>query len=283
MRKTLLVELECAGKKITIGTGGDLPLLGISGIAAAEFDVDIQSNGSLDGGYISGARISQRTLTITTHTGFENAEELRSRMIHMLRPHEDTIVTVTREGVTRWTTGRMLEPRIEEENMYQPSRITLTIACPLPYFRDPDDFGEDIAQHLDKVVMPFVVPPSGFVVAALSQRQNVSLTNAGDVACGLRARIEINGPVTAPGIINTGTGEYIRLLGSFSSGDVIEISTETKAKSVRLNGENIMHRLDRASTFFGLSVGANGVRYSADDGYNNMSMFLFYTPLYLGV
>ena len=89
--------------------------------------------------------------------------------------------------------------------------------------------------------------------------------------------------MTAPCIFNTVTGERIRLLGQYAPGDVIEISTEPRAKSVRLNGENIMHRLDRSSSFFGLAVGGNTVRYTADDGYSNMAMYIFFTPLYLGV
>jgi len=283
MQKYILVTLECAGKSITIGTGGDLALLGISGIAAAEFDVDIESNGTLDGGYVSGARISQRTITVATYTGFEESDVLRDRLIHMLRPHDDVVVNICRNGVTRWINGRILELRIEEENMYRPAQVTITIVCPQPWFRDPDDFGQDIAQHVDNVVMPFVIPPEGFVVGTLGQRSIVNLTNSGDVACGLRARVEIKGAVTSPSIVNTGTGEFIKLLGSFSAGDVIEISTEPRAKAVRLNGVNIMHRLDRASAFFGLAVGENTVRYTADDGYNNMAMYIFYTPLYLGV
>lgn len=283
MRKSILVTLECAGKTLSVGTGGELALLGISGIAAADFDVDIESSGSLDGGYVSGARIAQRTIRITTHTGFEQPEELRGRLISMFRPDVDTVVTVNRCGTARWITGRCTEVRVTEENMYTPVRVEISIVCPQPYFRDPDDFGEDIARHVDNVVMPFVVPPEGFVAAILGQQRSVALTNRGDVSCGLRVRMEIKGSVTSPSIVNTVTSEVIRLLGSFSAGDVIEISTEPRAKAVRLNGVNIMHRLDRASSFFSLAVGENAVRYTADDGYNNMAMFIYYTPLYLGV
>ena len=283
MKKTMLVTLECAGKSLSVGTGGELPLLGISGIAAADFEVDIESGGSLDGGYISGARISQRAVTVSTHTGFERPEELRSRLIRMFRPDVDTVVTVNRCGTVRWITGRCTEVRVTEENMYTPARVEIYFVCPQPYFRDPDDFGEDIARHIDRTIIPFVIPRSGFVPAVLGQKSSVTLTNSGDVACGLRARIEITGPVTAPAIINTVTGEHIRLLGDFAAGDVIEISTEPRAKSVRLNGRNIMHRLDRASAFFSLAVGENTVRYTADDGYGNMAMYIFFTPLYLGV
>lgn len=283
MEHSLLVTLECGSRVISVGTGGDLALLGISGIEAAEYEVDIESNGSLDGGYVAGARIAQRTISITTHTGSDDPETMRSRLIHLFRPHPDTKVTVSRNGISRWIIGRCLEPVFTQANMYQPARVTIKIVCPQPYFCDPDNFGQDITRNIDNVVMPFIIPPEGLVVSMLEQNSSVELTNGGDVACGLRAHIEMHGPVTDPCIINTGTGEHIRVLGSFDSGDVLVISTEQRAKSVQLNGQNHMHRLDRSSVFFSLAVGDNTIRYSASDGHGNMAMYIYYTPLYLGV
>ena len=66
-------------------------------------------------------------------------------------------------------------------------------------------------------------------------------------------------------------------------GDALTIETNKGQKSILLNGANIIHKIDRSSTFIGLSPGDNTLTYTADDGYMNLEVRLYYTPMYLGV
>lgn len=76
---------------------------------------------------------------------------------------------------------------------------------------------------------------------------------------------------------------YVRILGTFSEGDIVLIDFENC--TIRKNGTNWIQYIDRSSTFtqMGLELGDNKIGFSADDGDGNMAVYVYYNKLYLGL
>lgn len=145
------------------------------------------------------------------------------------------------------------------------------------------------------------------IESTLSGTGLLSLTNNGDVECPVE--IILQGPITNPEIINNTTGEYIRIVKTFTASDfaiiytgygekVIYIGTgEIPALSFPVSGLGIdakgiafstleqyngMGYLDLNSQFIQLAVGANELEL-IDEGTNSgMSMTVSYRQRYAG-
>ena len=283
MNKILTITLSTQRRRITLGSGSQYKILSHSGFDAADFDIGMMSSGYIDGGYISRARIDSRNLEISTDTGIYDIETARALFVRLFRPDEDITVDIDRCGVKRTITGRCSGISVTESNMYTANVADISILCPQPYLNGIDSYGKNIASVKPMIVFPFTIPPSGAIAGIRAADTNVSLTNAGDVPCGLRVVIKATGEVINPSVINNNTGEYVKVIQTLHDGDTLEISTIPRHKSVVLNGINSIQNTDRASVFFSLSEGENSISYLADEGYGNMDVYVYYTPQYLGV
>ena len=106
------------------------------------------------------------------------------------------------------------------------------------------------------------------------------LVNKGDIETDLRVLFIANGDVKNPKI-TLDTGEFIRVVVDLMRGDRLEIIPGTPI--ILLNGDNIIHRMDRESTFITLQIGQNFMTYSAELGQDSVEVRLYYTPLYNGI
>ena len=72
-------------------------------------------------------------------------------------------------------------------------------------------------------------------------------------------------------------------LDTFDEGDVVEIDFENC--TIKKNGQNWIHYIDRASTFtdMGLGMGSSTFGFEADDGDSHMHVFLYFNKLFLGL
>lgn len=101
---------------------------------------------------------------------------------------------------------------------------------------------------------------------------------------GIRAVITATrGQVANPSITLKDTGEGVKVHATLEKGDRLELSTLPRKKTVTWNGENVFHLLDKSSIFFSIPIGGGTVEYDAEDGYANLDLRLYYTPLYLGL
>ena len=59
--------------------------------------------------------------------------------------------------------------------------------------------------------------------------------------------------------------------------------SEITEKSITLNGENIINRINRQSSFFNLKVGTSTIKYSSEKGYVNIDVNIYFYKKYIGV
>lgn len=115
-----------------------------------------------------------------------------------------------------------------------------------------------------------------------------SAYNSGAVAVGMRIVFKANGSITNPSLINVNTLEEFKINKTLIAGEEIEINTNIGKKSVRGKiGNEDFHNYymykDIDSPWLKLEVGDNLFRYSADEGIENLDVFVYFSNQFLEV
>lgn len=283
------------GQELTIGDGDwRIPSDGLDNWANLPYDVSSVEIPSYDGALVTSKRVSSVDRSIHAVCCGSDPHRLREQAIRFFNPKHTFEVHVTYMGRTLWTTGHQIGFKMSEWNVYRKPELDWTILCPNPYLLSEGDFGKDIAEIIPMFGYPFVslLPesdgslagyPTGFPVSLHAFSQDVDITNDGDVPSGMRVVIRANGDVLNP-LVRIGEG-YIRVLASMRQGDEVEMDASSRPPKVTMNGSNAMHMLDRNSSILDMmiQVGETTIEYDADDGYQNMSVSVFFNKQYLGV
>lgn len=115
----------------------------------------------------------------------------------------------------------------------------------------------------------------------------VNVFNAGAVGTGMRIVFKALGTLTGPTLINVQTQEYLKLNKTMVAGEFVEITTTIGEKKVtgNVNGEefNYFRYRDLDSTWLQLDVGDNLFRYDADQGIDNLEVYIYFSNKYLEV
>lgn len=283
------------GQEMTIGDG-DWRILndGLENWANLPYNVYSSEIPSADGAIVNFNRVASVDRTIIAEAKGDDPDALRARAIWFFNPKYSYEVHMTYRGRTRWCKGEQIGFKASEGNMYRRPTITWTIFCANPYMQSEGDFGKDIAEIAGRFGFPWVsFLPKEYgsvegtndyaVVAVHEFSQNVEVDNDGDVPSGMRIIIRSSGEVRNPSI-RLGEG-YVRLITQMHQNDVVVLDVTSRPPIVELNGENAMHLVDRNSSILNLriEVGETTLEYDADDGYQHMSVSVFWNKQYLGV
>lgn len=284
------------GKKFIIGDGKwRIPNDGLENWANLNYNVSSAELPSYDGSVITSSRVASQDRSIRAVVGDpKNNAELRAEAIAFFNPKYDFEAHLKYQGRTRYCKGKQIGFRCSEGNIYKPAEINWTIFCPNPYLLSESDFGKDIAAVLPMLGFPFMsfLPTSqgsaegcnvGFVASHRSFQQYVTLENDGDVQSGMKFIIRANGDVINPVVRINDT--FVRAIVDMHQGDRLDVDLSIRPPKVYFNGENAMQLIDRQSTLLSMYIqpGETVVEYDADDGYQNMSVSIYYNKQYLGI
>lgn len=278
------------GQELTLGDGDwRIPKDGLTNWANLPYSVSSSEMPMADGAIVTSKRVSSVDRTITAEAKGANPDELRAYAIWFFNPKYSFEVHLTYRGRTRWCKGEQIGFKASEGNMYQTPSITWTILCPNPYLLSESDFGKDIAEIQPMFAFPWYSAINskevneGAVVSVHTFAKSVPVTNDGDVASGMRIVIRAHDKVVNPSV-RLGDG-WVRMLKTLRHGDVVRFDCTSLPPTVTLNGENAMHLLDKDSSILNLKieVGDSSLEYDADDGYQNMSVSVYWNKQYLGI
>lgn len=271
-----------------------IPNDGLENWATLPLEVSSTEIPSYDGGIITESRVKSQDRSITAVCRDKKMDFWRSYALKFFLPGRDYEVHLTYKGRTRWAKGKLIGFKASEWNIYKPVEIVFTILCPNPYLQSEGNFGKDIAQVSPRFGFPFMsfLPVSegsvagfnkGFIVSKYEFDQEVNINNDGDVPSGIRAVVRAQGKVTNPRL-DIGAG-YIRILQTMQQGDELTLDATSRPPAVKLNGSNAMHLVDRESSILNMMVGVGEttISYDADDGYQNMSVAVYFNKQYTGV
>ena len=283
------------GEEITIGDGEwRIPKNGLENWANLPYTVTSSEIPSADGAIITSKRVSSVDRTITAEARGSNPDELRAQAIRFFNPKYTYTVHLTYRGRTRWCEGEQIGFKASEGNMYERPTITWTILCANPYLQSEDDFGNDIAEVEPRFGFPWVsfLPTEYGSIDGVNKwaiasvhvfSQSIEIVNDGDVSSGMRVKLLALGDAVNPSI-RIGDG-YVRLITKLKYGDEIILDTINRPPTVYMNGKNVMNLVDRKSSILNMKidVGQTTLEYDADDGYQNLSVSVYWYKQYLGV
>ena len=232
------------------------------------------------GAVITGKHQEARLINLQIHA----PNSYRPQMIRVFATGGEGRLIVNWGGQKRFIDYVVQESEIVQETIAKRLLINITLFCPDVYWNDMDDFGQNIAATVPLINFPNLwFTDSGLMSCHKMFESSVALENKGDVPIGIKFVIRASkGPVLNP-VIFLSEDVFFRVYVRLEINDELEISTVRREKFVRLNGKNILNRVDMTSTFFEIAPGERKLYYDAADGLENMNIFLHRRPQYVGV
>ena len=164
--------------------------------------------------------------------------------------------------------------------------------APNPLFSDDFEtmsaFVETVPGFHFPLILSTSLPDKGAIFGRRTASLIVNLANSGSVSVGMKIVFKANGTVVNPSLVNVNTQESFTINKSLVAGEEVEIVTSIGEKSVRgkiKNGNytNYFMYKDIDSSWLQLDVGDNLFRYNADNGIENLDVFVYFYSQYLEV
>ncbi len=304
-KNTLKITLTCNNRTLEMGVGTEIDITAVTGLESSENDISRSDNALVDGETVDGKKIKARPIHIeAAFKTLTDNKENRAAVIKFFNPKYTGVALIENMGISR-NIEYELEgwEFVKQINMDSRLKIVVDLICPDPYMLNVDNFGKNMAAISPLFAFPWMMLSErmtegkldypaearglllgGATMGYRTLHEEATLANDGDVSTGLIIKfIATRGPVKNPKILNTKTGEYMRVIVDMAKGDVLEVDTNVRHQIIELNGVNYYQHIDRQSEPFQLEVGDNYLQYSADENYVNLDVNLYYKPKYLGV
>ena len=266
--------------------GTDWRIAELSGFGSFDNDITLIDNAIGDGGIYGSDRVAQKDRTIVAKSRNPVMNEiLRKIALSFFNPKHMYKVYVTYMGVTRWCEGKIHKFDLPTSNIHTTMTLSITFLFANPYFKSYDNFGKNIAAITGMCAFPYMCSstegtPKGITGGVFNFAQKVVFENDGDVDTYCKAVFTSKGEVVNPKLLVN--GNYVRVLDTMQSGDVIIIDFTKSPPTVQKNGMNFIGHCDRTSAFdaMALIVGDSEVSFEADNGSNFLDVSIYYNKLY---
>lgn len=258
-------------------------LISIEGLEASEYSIkSVDSN--QDGIIVTSRKIEPREIRIVGDIEKNDNEDFNRRLlISFFNPKfDDGLLKVNRNNNKKKIQYEVSSFKFTNTNMYEPTEFEIILECPNPYFESIDNYGKNIAKVTKQFAFPLVIlQGKGKIMGYKTYNNNVQLLNDGDCETGCEIRIKALSDVSNPKILLN--DKFIQVNTKMEFGDELVINTNQRKKSITLNGQNAIQKINRKSTFFSLNVGDNVMKYESDEGYQDMEIYVYFYKKYLGV
>lgn len=165
--------------------------------------------------------------------------------------------------------------------------FTINLICLYPFYR-----GSSVIEHISLInkrgYFPLVFPEDeGFIFGYRADTLQTTFENLGDAAAGATYVLTADGgTVTNPSMTHLESGRTVKINYPMQDGDIIKVISMPAFAGIRINDNiNGMQHLEfnPKGNFFILDFGLNTIAYDADENATNLSVSVFYDPVYLGV
>ena len=141
--------------------------------------------------------------------------------------------------------------------------------------------------HFPLIFSPSL-PDGGTIFGKRTASLIAKLVNNGSVSVGMKIVFKANGTIVNPGLINVNTQEEFTINKTLIDGEEVEINTNVGEKSVQgkignTEYTNYFMYKNVDSSWLQLDVGDNLFRYTAEEGINNLDVFVYFYNRYLEV
>jgi hypothetical protein len=268
------------GKMLSAGTGfPDYRILRADGLTGLGFTYTTTVNPQIPGTDIENMRAEPRYINCE----FDCDTDLRERALSFFNPMFVMRLTVEWNGVKRWIEGRIKPVKIATKNIYAKLTLAFEMYCADPMFRDMSDYGKDITFRRGLYAFPFVMlPDRGLIPSYRIIGSEMHVPNPGDMPVPIRVVFKSFTETLNPRI-TLNNDMFIQVNVTMQAGDELDISTDPRDIHVKLNGQSILNKTDRLSSFFQIPIGGGLFSYQVGAGYDSVSVVVYYTPQYQGV
>ena len=228
--------------------------MSLEGLEASNYSIQkVDSN--QDGSIVTFKKIEPREITIVGDIEKNENEDFNRRLlISFFNPKFDGLMKVNRNNNKKKIQYEVSSFKFTNTNMYEPTEFEIILECPNPYFESIDNYGKNIAKVTKQFAFPLVIlEGKGKIMGYKTYNNDVQLLNDGDCETGCEIHIKALSDVSNPKI--SLNDKFIEVKTKMEFGDELVINTNERKKSITINGQNVIQRINRKSTFFSLNVG----------------------------
>lgn len=270
-------------KELTMNSEVDIHVIDIMGIEATSYTINT-SNSEQDGVTVTSVKVEPREITITGDIE-KNDNELKNRdnLIRFFDPKKEGEMYITRNNVKRKIKYRVSSLDFATNKMYDYIDFTLVLeSTEEPYFSDAKNRGNYLTLISPQFTFPLAICPTK-IMGYKTFKPVMPLVNDGDKETGIEIIVTAKRGKMDNIKLILNNKKYIQVNQTLNQWDILKINTNPRKKSVTLNGENIINKIDRNSTFFSLRIGKNILKYECDNGSSNIDIDVQFYRKYLGI
>lgn len=270
-------------KELTMNSNTDIHVIDIQGIEASSYTIN-KASSEQDGGTVTSVKVEPREITITGDIE-KNEKELTNRdfLIRFFNPHTEGDMFITRNNIERKISYKVSSFDFVTNKMYEWIDFTIVLECVEdPYFSDAKNRGNYLTLISPQFTFPLAICPKK-TMGYRTFKPVMPLVNDGDKETGIEIIVTAKRGKMDNIKLTLNNKEYIKVNQTLNQWDILRINTNPRKKSVTLNGENIINKIDRNSTFFSLRIGKNILKYECDNGSTNIDIDVQFYRKYLGV
>jgi len=270
-------------KQLIMNSDEEIHVIDIAGIEATSYTINT-SNSEQDGATVTSVKVEPREITITGDIE-KNANELKNRdyLIRFFDPKKEGEMYITRNNVKRKIKYRVSSLDFATNKMYDYIDFTLVLeSTEEPYFSDAKNRGNYLTLISPQFTFPLAICPTK-IMGYKTFKPVMPLVNDGDKETGIEIIVTAKRGKMDNIKLILNNNEYIQVNQTLEQWDILKINTNPRKKTVTLNGENIINKIDRNSTFFSLRIGKNILKYECDNGSSNIDIDVQFYRKYLGI
>ena len=242
-------------------------LYNVSGTNPPLANINMAVASGKDGATFNSSKLNTRNLVLNVKIN-GNVEQNRLRLNNFARSKEWVRVYYSNNSLDVYIDG--LVEAVEYTPFSRRVAAQISIVCPDPYFKSIDEVIADSSNVLPKFTFPFSIDEDEpVVIAELMDTEGVVINNTSDATTGALISIRFNSSASSVELKNITTGDSLKLVHSFQTDDIVEISTVTGEKYIKLirNGvvSNLMSAYVRGGQFPQLASGVNRFDYLVDN------------------
>lgn len=243
---------------------------------------------------VSGTSLETRPISIEgwiVATNPTHMSVLKRKLNGFVNP-QDAIDLLYNEYMIRFIPDETIRYSTDEENNDVFCKFIITGTCPDPLFTNAHENISIFAATTPKFHFPLIISNNledkGIVFGNKSNSLIANIFNRGSVVSGMRIVFKAKGNVVNPKLINVNTQESFIINKTLIVDEQIEVNTNIGEKSVKgrignsaYNNYYMYKEID--STWLQLEVGDNLFRYDADEGLEDLEIFVYYYDKFLEV
>jgi hypothetical protein len=273
------------GAVLPLTNNSKFKLSNVDGITLAEVDISSTTVSGMDGDFVTAKTTQPRSIVLDISIETADVESVKRYIMQYIKPKQTATLRMTQNE--RVTQIKGIVESIEMPRFSNAVTMQVSLYCSQPYWEDVDSTVTEITEVLD--MHYFTDEPDdmlyfiddGIVMGEYDANRTKTIVNDGDVSVGMDIHIIALGGVTNP-VLYKSNGEYIGADVTMETNDEIIIKTGKGEKSITMNGENIMSKLRRGSTWLQLDTGDEDYTIDSEDGTeSNMYFNIVYRRRYV--